>query len=134
VEQLEETALQLSKAISKLGREAKGWPVWSWLKERVDAFKRTMPLITDLRNPALRRRHWDQLAEHVGVRWAAAAAAALRVGHTSAIARGRLNPARRLAPPPPPRHPSWPEGSALSLGSPILAAWTPPATASLWTA
>jgi dynein heavy chain len=66
VEQLQEKALAMSKSIAKLGREAKAWPVLVWLKERVDAFKRTLPLITDLRNPALRPRHWDQLAERVG--------------------------------------------------------------------
>jgi hypothetical protein len=37
------------------------WPVWGWLRDTVDAFKRTMPLITDLRNPAMRERHWSQL-------------------------------------------------------------------------
>lgn len=29
-------------------------------------FKKTMPLITDLRNPAMRPRHWAQLQEAVG--------------------------------------------------------------------
>ena len=68
VDKLEETAQVLGKTVAKLGREVKGWPAWASLKERLDAFKRTLPLITDLRNPALRGRHWDQLAEHVGSR------------------------------------------------------------------
>lgn len=61
VEEMEEVAVRVSKAVTKLGRDIKAWPVWGWLKETIDAFKRTMPLITDLRNPAMRQRHWDQL-------------------------------------------------------------------------
>lgn len=35
------------------------------LKERVDSIKKLMPLIMDLRNPAMRDRHWRQLMEEV---------------------------------------------------------------------
>jgi dynein heavy chain len=42
------------------------WTVWSKLKETIDAFKQTLPLTVDLRNPAMRKRHWDTLVEHVG--------------------------------------------------------------------
>jgi dynein heavy chain len=68
VENMEEVAARLSKAVVKLGRDIKGWPAWGWLKETLDAFKRTMPLITDLRNPAMRMRHWEQLMDHIGTR------------------------------------------------------------------
>lgn len=66
---MEEVAVRVSKSVVKLGRDIKGWPVWAWLKDTIDAFKRTMPLITDLRNPAMRDRHWEQLMEHVGARF-----------------------------------------------------------------
>ena len=36
------------------------------MKGRVEQFKRTMPLIQDLKNPALRPRHWVQLKGEVG--------------------------------------------------------------------
>ena len=36
------------------------------MKTVVDDFKKTMPLITDLRNPAIRQRHWDQLMQECG--------------------------------------------------------------------
>ena len=36
------------------------------LKERVDNLKKLMPLIGDLRNPAMRERHWKSLMEEVG--------------------------------------------------------------------
>lgn len=36
------------------------------VQETVDSFKKTMPLIMDLRNPAMRPRHWATLMEVVG--------------------------------------------------------------------
>ena len=35
------------------------------LKGQIETFKRTMPLIQDLKNPAMRERHWEQLKEEV---------------------------------------------------------------------
>ncbi|KAF5831208.1 dynein-1-beta heavy chain, flagellar inner arm I1 complex [Dunaliella salina] len=69
VEQMEEAAGRIGKAISKLGREVKTWPALTWIKETVEAFKKTMPLITDLRNPAMRQRHWEDLMDHVHARF-----------------------------------------------------------------
>ena len=66
VEEMEESAVRMGKNISKLGRDIKNWPVWSSIKDTVDAFKRTMPLIVDLRNPAMRERHWGNLQDHIG--------------------------------------------------------------------
>jgi hypothetical protein len=42
------------------------WSVWIKLKETIDSFKQTLPLTIDLRNPALRQRHWEKLIDHVG--------------------------------------------------------------------
>ena len=39
------------------------------LQDIVESFKKTMPLITDLRNPAMRERHWAQLMDHIGTRF-----------------------------------------------------------------
>jgi dynein heavy chain, axonemal len=50
----------------KLGRDIKHLEVWQNLKDRVDQVKAMLPLITDLKNPALRARHWSQLQEEVG--------------------------------------------------------------------
>jgi dynein heavy chain len=68
VEDMEETAARMNKLVSKLGRDIKHWPVWGWLKDTIDAFKKTMPLITDLRNPAMRQRHWQQLMDHINTK------------------------------------------------------------------
>lgn len=51
--------------IGKLGRDMKKWKVWEAMKERVEQFRQTMPLIQDLKNPALRQRHWDALRSEV---------------------------------------------------------------------
>eukprot|EP00899_Mesostigma_viride_P014884 jgi/Mesvir1/23397/Mv21091-RA.2 len=69
VEELDEAAQRFSKKLTKLGRDIKHWPVWHSLKDKVDAFKKTMPLVTDLRNPAMRPRHWDSLMEAIGERF-----------------------------------------------------------------
>lgn len=68
VDEMEEAAVRCGKGVAKLGRDIKAWGVWGWIKEVIDAFKRTMPLITDLRNPAMRQRHWDSLMEEIGTR------------------------------------------------------------------
>ena len=36
------------------------------LKERVMDFKQGMPVITSLRNPSLRQRHWDEIQRIIG--------------------------------------------------------------------
>lgn len=43
----------------------KKWKVWEAMKEKVEQFRQTMPLIQDLKNPALRPRHWDALRSEV---------------------------------------------------------------------
>jgi len=69
VESMEESATRVNKRIVKLGREIRSWSVWGFIKEKIESFKRTMPLIIDLRNPAMRQRHWDQLMEVIGERF-----------------------------------------------------------------
>ena len=55
------------KRLTRIGREVKekGWDICDILKDKIDQFKRTMPLIQDLKNDALRPRHWDQLQEEI---------------------------------------------------------------------
>ncbi|KAL0226771.1 hypothetical protein P9112_014095 [Eukaryota sp. TZLM1-RC] len=57
---------QLHKRLYKLGKIIKNWGVWVYVKEKVDEFKKILPLITDLRNPALRERHWKRLQKQSG--------------------------------------------------------------------
>jgi dynein heavy chain, axonemal len=39
----------------------KNWDIVEVTKTRVDRFKRTMPLVNDLHNKAMRERHWIQI-------------------------------------------------------------------------
>lgn len=67
VQELEEAAARVGSAVAKLGRDIKHWHIWQATRDRIDAFKRTMPLIADLRNPAMRPRHWAQLMAAIQV-------------------------------------------------------------------
>lgn len=61
LQELEEVAVKFGKTVAKLGRDVKHWDAWGSIKGTIEAFKKTMPLISDLRNSALRPRHWTQL-------------------------------------------------------------------------
>ncbi|XP_026578292.1 dynein heavy chain 2, axonemal [Pseudonaja textilis] len=66
-EVMENTAFALFRKLNKLSKELKdrNWEIIETSKAKIEQFKRTMPLITDLRNPALRERHWDQVKDLV---------------------------------------------------------------------
>ncbi len=66
VEDMENIAGQYTKQVSKLGREIKRWRVWESMKDKLDKFREITPLIQDMRNKALRSRHWLALIERVG--------------------------------------------------------------------
>lgn len=52
-------------ALHALPKDCGAWPAAAWARARVEGFKRALPLIADLRHPAMRPRHWQQLREHV---------------------------------------------------------------------
>eukprot|EP00767_Chilomastix_cuspidata_P003879 gnl/Chilomastix_cuspidata/4008.p1 GENE.gnl/Chilomastix_cuspidata/4008~~gnl/Chilomastix_cuspidata/4008.p1 ORF type:complete len:4809 (-),score=800.22 gnl/Chilomastix_cuspidata/4008:14-12793(-) len=66
VEEMEEKVRNYLLQLRKLGQDARRWDCGTSFQEKLDQFRRTMPLITDLKNPALRQRHWEQLSEEVG--------------------------------------------------------------------
>jgi dynein heavy chain len=57
---MEATAATFNKNIGKM-RDIKRWGVWIMMREKIDRFRATLPLIQDLRNPAMRDRHWDMV-------------------------------------------------------------------------
>ena len=63
---IENDAAQVGKRLYKLSKEVKQWKVLDTLREKVEGMKKLMPLIMDLRNPAMRDRHWKGLMEEVG--------------------------------------------------------------------
>ncbi|XP_064181287.1 dynein axonemal heavy chain 2 [Anguilla rostrata] len=66
-ESMESTAQHMFKKLHKLSRELKdkSWEIIGSSKKRIDQFKKTIPLIADLRNPAMRDRHWEQIKAEV---------------------------------------------------------------------
>ena len=66
---LEQKAAVCFKDISKRQREAKdkdNWTIVKSTKDTIVRFQRTMPLVTDLKNPAMRDRHWLEIKEDIG--------------------------------------------------------------------
>ncbi|XP_063098621.1 dynein axonemal heavy chain 2 isoform X6 [Cavia porcellus] len=66
-EAMETTAHGLFRRLTRLAKEYKdrNWEVIEATRSKIEQFKRTMPLISDLRNPALRERHWDQVRDEI---------------------------------------------------------------------
>ncbi|XP_014680873.1 PREDICTED: dynein heavy chain 2, axonemal-like [Priapulus caudatus] len=64
---MEVQAQGILKRLVKLSRELKekSWEVVEFNKARLEQFKRTMPLIQSLKNPAMRQRHWDDVKDTV---------------------------------------------------------------------
>ncbi|XP_060775597.1 dynein axonemal heavy chain 2 [Neoarius graeffei] len=66
-ETMEMTAQTLFKDLHKLSRhlQDKQWDIVDFSKDQIEKFKRTIPLILDLKNPAMRQRHWSQIKHKV---------------------------------------------------------------------
>jgi dynein heavy chain, axonemal len=65
VEAMNTLALQYRKQIGKMKRDISRWKVFAAVQDRVDQFLKTLPLIQDLRNPAMRERHWTELKNEI---------------------------------------------------------------------
>ncbi|KAJ3399250.1 Dynein heavy chain 2, axonemal, partial [Chytridiales sp. JEL 0842] len=64
--EMEDSIQRYLKKIMKVGKEVKEWDVYQSLKERINQCKRTTPILMDLKNPAMRDRHWTQLMDEIG--------------------------------------------------------------------
>lgn len=54
------------KNYRKLPREVRQLPLGRVLEEKMKQFKESLPLFTDLKNEALRERHWKELMNKTG--------------------------------------------------------------------
>ena len=61
-------ATSLHKRLTKQLKEYRdhGWDIIEQTKSQVDAFRRALPLIMDLKNVALRPRHWEEIRALIG--------------------------------------------------------------------
>ncbi|XP_078389870.1 dynein axonemal heavy chain 2 [Cetorhinus maximus] len=64
---MENTAMGYFRKLNKQSQilKDKNWDIVSATKNKVQQFKKTMPLIADLRNPAMRDRHWNSIKDEV---------------------------------------------------------------------
>ncbi|XP_037928394.1 dynein heavy chain 2, axonemal [Teleopsis dalmanni] len=62
---MEDTAITLYKSLNVLCKKYKdrNWEMLEVTTKTLDSFRRTLPLITALKNPCMRKRHWDQVRE-----------------------------------------------------------------------
>lgn len=60
---MEDVATALYRRLNKLSKQLKdkNWDVLERTKNAVDEFRKTLPLLTALKNPAMRERHWDRV-------------------------------------------------------------------------
>ncbi|VDD80599.1 unnamed protein product [Mesocestoides corti] len=65
--EMEALASATFRKFTRLARDYKNrrWEVLDASKDRVDQFRRTLPLISDLRNNAMRPRHWDAIRKEM---------------------------------------------------------------------
>lgn len=60
---MEDTAMALYKEFRDLSRKyyTKNWEMLEVTTKTLDGFRKTLPLITALKNPCMRTRHWDRV-------------------------------------------------------------------------
>lgn len=69
IDTMEDTAINLYKEFNTLNKRYidRDWEMLQVTTKTVDSFRRTLPLITALKNPCMRKRHWDNVRDTVGV-------------------------------------------------------------------
>lgn len=60
-EDLDDMADEFLKKVNKYPKEMKKWEIVNFLKGEIEKFKSTLPLISMLREPCMRDRHWIKL-------------------------------------------------------------------------
>ncbi|GIQ80006.1 dynein heavy chain [Kipferlia bialata] len=69
VEYMEDTAKKFTQEIRKIDRAARGFDAYTGLDNLVKNFLKTLPLVSDLRSPSMRERHWRQLMRATEVKF-----------------------------------------------------------------
>ncbi|CAJ1068269.1 LOW QUALITY PROTEIN: dynein heavy chain 10%2C axonemal [Xyrichtys novacula] len=66
IQLLQEGVEGFTKRLRRLPKDVRGLPVAFFLEGRLKEFKESLPLLLDLKNEALRERHWKDLMERTG--------------------------------------------------------------------
>ncbi|KAG9395747.1 Dynein heavy chain and region D6 of dynein motor [Carpediemonas membranifera] len=65
-EDIQARVQRASKTVFMLDKGLPGCPVVPIVREKVDKFKRSLPIAVDLRNPSMTERHWAKVEEALG--------------------------------------------------------------------
>ena len=69
VEQMEQDCKKFAKDIRGFDKEMKSWDCYTGVTATVNNMLTSLKAVTDLQNPAIRERHWDQLMQTTGVKF-----------------------------------------------------------------
>ncbi|XP_063753564.1 dynein axonemal heavy chain 10 [Eleginops maclovinus] len=69
IQQLQEGVEGFIKSLRQLPKDVRALPVAFFLEGRMKEFRDSLPLLLDLKNEALRDRHWKELMEKTGTRF-----------------------------------------------------------------
>lgn len=58
---MDDRAVEFQEQIKNFDKEMRQWGVFEYMKNKIDQFRGAMPLISDLRDEAMRDRHWKEL-------------------------------------------------------------------------
>jgi dynein heavy chain, axonemal len=61
IDDMDDRAVEFQEKIKTFDKEVRQWGVFDFLKNKIDQFRAAMPLISDLRDEAMRERHWKEL-------------------------------------------------------------------------
>jgi len=65
IKAIEQTVNSTQKLLNKLTRQCKQWSVTQCLIQAVTTFRQLLPLFTNLRSPAFKERHWQELSNSI---------------------------------------------------------------------
>ena len=61
MDDMDDRAVEFQEQIKNFDKEVRQWGVFEYMRQRIDQFRTAMPLIADLRDEAMRERHWKEL-------------------------------------------------------------------------
>ena len=54
------------KNLMRMSLDVRNWGIWGQIRDRIEEFKILLPLIHDLKNQGMRKRHWDEVGRAIG--------------------------------------------------------------------
>ena len=54
------------KNLMRMPLDVRNWGIWGQIRDRIEEFKILLPLIQDLKNQGMRKRHWDEVGRVIG--------------------------------------------------------------------